>query len=76
MGIDSRAHLITRLSGTGRTENKVRQTYFCRCGTPQNKQYCDDSHTLLGRFQLGYRLTRSLHLVGPDPEVFEHMRPE
>ncbi len=36
------------VSGTGRTVNKVRQAYFCRCGHSQNKPYCDGSHKQAG----------------------------
>ncbi|WP_127903664.1 CDGSH iron-sulfur domain-containing protein [Solirhodobacter olei] len=32
------------VSGTGRTVNKVRQAFFCRCGASRNKPYCDGSH--------------------------------
>lgn len=36
------------VSGTGRTVNKVRQAFFCRCGQSQNKPYCDGSHKAAG----------------------------
>lgn len=36
------------VSGTGRTLNKVRQAFFCRCGASQNKPYCDGSHKAAG----------------------------
>ena len=36
------------VSGTGRTVNKVRQAFFCRCGQSQNKPYCDGSHKSAG----------------------------
>lgn len=36
------------VSGTGRTVNKVRQAFFCRCGNSQNKPYCDGSHKRVG----------------------------
>jgi CDGSH-type Zn-finger protein/uncharacterized Fe-S cluster protein YjdI len=32
------------VSGTGRTCNKVTQTFLCRCGQSSNKPYCDGSH--------------------------------
>lgn len=32
------------VSGTGRTVNKVTDTYLCRCGHSKNKPYCDGSH--------------------------------
>lgn len=32
------------VSGTGRTINKVTQTFLCRCGQSANKPYCDGSH--------------------------------
>lgn len=36
------------VSGTGRTINKVTETYLCRCGHSQNKPYCDGSHKAAG----------------------------
>ncbi|MCA0272724.1 MAG: CDGSH iron-sulfur domain-containing protein [Proteobacteria bacterium] len=36
------------VSGTGRTVNKVRQVFLCRCGHSQNKPYCDGSHKAAG----------------------------
>jgi CDGSH-type Zn-finger protein/uncharacterized Fe-S cluster protein YjdI len=36
------------VSGTGRTVNRVRQAFFCRCGNSQNKPYCDGSHKRVG----------------------------
>lgn len=36
------------VSGTGRTVNKVRQGFLCRCGQSQNKPYCDGSHKAAG----------------------------
>jgi CDGSH-type Zn-finger protein/uncharacterized Fe-S cluster protein YjdI len=36
------------VSGTGRTVNKVRQAFFCRCGQSKNKPYCDGSHKVAG----------------------------
>ncbi len=36
------------VSGTGRTLNRVTQTYLCRCGGSKNKPYCDGSHRKLG----------------------------
>lgn len=36
------------VSGTGRTVNKVRQAFFCRCGQSKNKPYCDGSHKVVG----------------------------
>lgn len=36
------------VSGTGRTVNKVRQAFFCRCGQSKNKPYCDGSHKTAG----------------------------
>lgn len=36
------------VSGTGRTVNKIRQAFFCRCGASKNKPYCDGSHKEIG----------------------------
>ena len=36
------------VSGTGRTCNKVDETYLCRCGQSRNKPYCDGSHKAAG----------------------------
>ena len=36
------------VSGTGRTLNRVTETYLCRCGASANKPYCDGSHKRIG----------------------------
>ncbi len=36
------------VSGTGRTVNRVTQTFLCRCGQSKNKPYCDGSHKAAG----------------------------
>ena len=36
------------VSGTGRTCNRVTETYLCRCGQSKNKPYCDGSHKSAG----------------------------
>lgn len=36
------------VSGTGRTVNRVTQTFLCRCGESRNKPYCDGSHKAAG----------------------------
>lgn len=36
------------VSGTGRTFNKVTETFLCRCGHSRNKPYCDGSHKAAG----------------------------
>jgi len=35
-------------SGTGRTINRVKKTWICRCGSSQNKPYCDGTHRKIG----------------------------
>jgi len=32
------------VSGTGRTLNRVTESFLCRCGASENKPYCDGSH--------------------------------
>lgn len=32
------------VSGTGRTLNRVAESFLCRCGASENKPYCDGSH--------------------------------
>ena len=32
------------VSGTGRTLNRIQETWLCRCGESQNKPYCDGTH--------------------------------
>lgn len=36
------------VSGTGRTVNRVTQTWLCRCGQSRNKPFCDGSHRKAG----------------------------
>ncbi|PNS09811.1 CDGSH iron-sulfur domain-containing protein [Solilutibacter silvestris] len=36
------------VSGTGRTIDRVTETWLCRCGHSQNKPYCDGSHLKSG----------------------------
>ncbi len=36
------------VSGTGRTLNRVTQTYLCRCGASKTKPYCDGTHRKVG----------------------------
>jgi CDGSH-type Zn-finger protein len=35
-------------SGTGRTIDRVTQTWLCRCGHSANKPFCDGSHKAAG----------------------------
>jgi CDGSH-type Zn-finger protein/uncharacterized Fe-S cluster protein YjdI len=32
------------VSGTGRTLNRLQETWLCRCGESKNKPYCDGTH--------------------------------
>lgn len=36
------------VSGTGRTIDRVTETWFCRCGHSKNKPFCDGSHRKAG----------------------------
>jgi CDGSH-type Zn-finger protein/uncharacterized Fe-S cluster protein YjdI len=36
------------VTGTGRTVNRVAETWLCRCGQSKNKPYCDGSHKAAG----------------------------
>lgn len=36
------------VSGTGRTVNKAKTLFLCRCGQSKNKPYCDGSHKAAG----------------------------
>ena len=36
------------VSGTGRTLNRVSETWLCRCGQSGNKPYCDGTHKKVG----------------------------
>jgi len=36
------------VSGTGRTLNRVQETWLCRCGESKNKPYCDGTHKKTG----------------------------
>ncbi len=36
------------VTGTGKTINKVKDTWLCRCGHSANKPYCDGSHKKVG----------------------------
>jgi len=35
-------------SGTGRTLNRTQKTWLCRCGSSQNKPFCDGTHRKIG----------------------------
>lgn len=55
LGIDPRPdgplHLSGNLeicAGTGRTINRVTETYLCRCGHSSNKPFCDGTHSKIG----------------------------
>ncbi len=39
---------IELVSGTGRTINRITETWLCRCGASGNKPYCDGSHRRIG----------------------------
>jgi CDGSH-type Zn-finger protein/uncharacterized Fe-S cluster protein YjdI len=39
---------IEVVTGTGKTINRIQETYFCRCGHSGNKPYCDGSHERVG----------------------------
>lgn len=44
-------HVVGNLevvSGTGRTINRVTETWLCRCGHSNNKPFCDGSHQKVG----------------------------
>jgi CDGSH-type Zn-finger protein len=36
------------VSGTGRTVNRLREAWLCRCGRSNNKPYCDGTHKKTG----------------------------
>jgi CDGSH-type Zn-finger protein/uncharacterized Fe-S cluster protein YjdI len=36
------------VTGTGRTIDRVRRTFLCRCGHSQNKPFCDGTHKTIG----------------------------
>ncbi len=36
------------VTGTGRTINRVAETWLCRCGQSKNKPYCDGTHKRVG----------------------------
>jgi len=49
--LDGPLHVTGNLeieSGTGRTINRVRETWLCRCGQSKNKPFCDGSHRAAG----------------------------
>ncbi|MCF7821549.1 MAG: CDGSH iron-sulfur domain-containing protein [Mariprofundaceae bacterium] len=35
-------------AGTGKTINRTREVFLCRCGASKNKPYCDGSHQKIG----------------------------
>ena len=39
---------VELVSGTGRTINRTREAFLCRCGASANKPYCDGSHKRVG----------------------------
>lgn len=48
---DGPLHVIGNLeviSGTGRTVNRVTETWLCRCGQSGNKPFCDGTHRRVG----------------------------
>ncbi|MBG1231228.1 CDGSH iron-sulfur domain-containing protein [Aestuariivirga litoralis] len=49
--LDGPLHITGNLevvTGTGKTINKVKDTWLCRCGHSANKPYCDGSHKAAG----------------------------
>lgn len=36
------------VTGTGKTVNRLTETWLCRCGHSKNKPYCDGSHKAAG----------------------------
>jgi CDGSH-type Zn-finger protein len=36
------------ISGTGRTIDRTKEAWLCRCGASKNKPYCDGSHKAIG----------------------------
>jgi CDGSH-type Zn-finger protein/uncharacterized Fe-S cluster protein YjdI len=49
--LDGPLHLTGNLevvTGTGKTVNRVMDTWLCRCGQSKNKPYCDGSHSEVG----------------------------
>ena len=40
------------VSGTGRTIDRLSETWLCRCGHSNNKPFCDGSHASI-KFQDG-----------------------